>query len=58
MRFSAKLRLVAGIAVAGGLAWQLNPNLLAGDRPFSSAVGGVVRSSRAIYTVLSLLFYL
>ncbi|ONK65344.1 uncharacterized protein A4U43_C07F36150 [Asparagus officinalis] len=51
MKFRAKLRLAAGIAVAGGLAWQLNPNLVSGDRSLSSAVDGVVRSSRAIYTI-------
>lgn len=63
VKFPAKsrvpLRLATGIAVAG-LAWQASPKLLSADSSLSSSgekikstFDGVVRSSRAIYTVRS-----
>ncbi|RRT75113.1 hypothetical protein BHE74_00005567 [Ensete ventricosum] len=54
---SSPVRLAVGIAVAG-LAWNASPPAVAADssvsssrEKISSAVDGVIRSSRAIYTV-------
>lgn len=51
MKLPSKLRLAGALAVSGGIAWELSPSFIAGDRPLSSAVHGIVRSSRAIYTI-------